>query len=368
MKKLLFVLVAILVFAIGVFGGYFILTFTKLGKIFVGNLDDNGMLPIAEVTPIANPNDSYNILLLGYGGSGHDGGYLSDSIIVIHVDETQKKAVLISVPRDLWVPIPVDYDNTTDFKINAAYAIGMDNKNYPNKKPVYKGEAGGGNLAKEVIGSVIGMDVDYFVSVDFTGFSKLVDLLGGVDVNVPAAFDDYFFPIKGEENNTCGKSPQEINEVHEKYSGFDLEKQFTCRYEHLHFENKITYMDGTTALKFVRSRHSDVNGGDFARSERQFAILKAVKDKVISMQLLTKTNSIIDQMIQIVRTDLDKTGILQLYKLFGDPSKYTISSVHVSEDNVLKSSTGPGGQYILVPKDGSSSFDSIKNLVKSSIN
>ena len=99
-------------------------------------------------TPIVDTPDTFNILLLGYGGAGHSGGGLTDSITLANVDTKEKTATLVSIPRDLWIALPVDYDNKQNYKINAAYAIGGDDNKYPNKKPVYQGEDGGGELAK----------------------------------------------------------------------------------------------------------------------------------------------------------------------------------------------------------------------------
>src|SRR3989344_4946175 len=276
-----------------------------------------------------------NVLLLGYGGEGHSGGNLSDVIILISIDKETKKVLITSIPRDLWI---------NDFKINNAYATG------------------GGPLIKSVVSTMIDMPVD-----DFAGFVEIIDIMGGIEVNVPVTFDDYFYPVKGLENDTCGFSGEEIAKFHEEFSGFELEKQFTCRYEHLHFDQGKNTMDGLTALKFVRSRHSDSYGGDFARSLRQFDVLAAIKNKLISLGVLTNANNIIDKLSESVKTDIDKQLIVELTALKFDPDQYSINTLNLSTDNVLSNSKGPGGQFILVPKAGNANFSQIRAQIKESL-
>ena len=293
-------------------------------------------------TPTFSPlpkTSSFNFLLLGYGGAGHDGGSLTDSMVVVRVDTENKKVALISIPRDLWIPSLND-------KINAAYAK---------------------SNSKDVVSEVTSLPVSYFVSVDFGGFVKIIDTLGKVNVNVPTTFEDNFFPIPGKENDTCGKTGDEVNALKVKYSGFDLEKQFTCRYEQIHFDKGVVQMSGTEALKFVRSRHSNTSGGDFARSQRQFAVLQAIMEKLISFSTVGKLTPIIDTLSKMVRTDLGKDQILELLQIAGDPKSYQVKEIHLTDTNVLTNKVGPQGQFILVPTSGSGNWTAIQSFIKSEL-
>jgi LCP family protein required for cell wall assembly len=324
------------IFALGFFVSYLGL---KLSKVRIplptsGGFSNATPAPINEVV---KEEGVYNILFLGYGGAGHSGGTLTDSIIVIHINTNTHESALISIPRDLWVP--------GNHKINAAGIEGF--QNVPG-----------------VIQNVTGLPVNYFVSVDFGGFVKLIDNLGKINVNVPQTFDDQFYPVAGLENEGCGFTGEEINAFKAKYSGFELEKQFTCRYEHLHFDKGPTTLDGTTALKFVRSRHGD---SDFGRSARQFAVLIGIGDKLISIQSAGKLNSTIDILLKIVRTDLNAGVIKTLIQVFGDPTLYKTKQVQLSTENVLNSSTSSDRQFILIPKAGNFNFAQIKSYVKSQL-
>lgn len=362
-KILLFILFAAS-FLIGAFASYI---FLSLSKVFVK--DPQNPKSSAEANPTLASRDSFNVLLLGYGGLGHDGGNLSDVVIIANIRPQEKKISIVSIPRDLWVKIPIRSDKSENFKINAAYAIGSDDKKYPLKEPQYKGEGGGGVMAKKVVGEVIGMPIDYFISVDFEGFKRIIDALDGIEVDVPVAFDDYFYPIKGFENETCGKSSLEISELHSKYSEFDLEKQFECRYEHIHFDKGKNRLDGDTTLKFVRSRHSDQHGGDFARSTRQQAVLLGLKDKLFSIYSVSKLDQLFNQFVAMVRTDLELSKAKQLPEILGKPDNYNkIAFISLTEDNVLNSTKSMDGQFILIPKEGEDVWVGVQKFISDKIN
>ncbi len=134
-----------------------------------------------------------NILLLGYGGPGHDGAYLTDSMAVASLDPVTGTIAFISVPRDLWVRLPATADGRGgDWgKINQAYARGV-------------GDAGtfpaGGALASKAVAQVLGIPIDAWIGLDFVGFRQCIDTLGGVDVEVAQTFtDDLCWPFTPSE-------------------------------------------------------------------------------------------------------------------------------------------------------------------------
>lgn len=323
------------IFALGFFIAYEGL---KLTKVFTKNPLISTPNPYSNATPAPlddqNQKGVYNVLFLGFGGAGHDGSLLTDSIIIIHVDTNAKKAALISVPRDLWV--------TGNRKINAEGTI-----------------VGFGNIGGS-IQNVTGLHINYFVAVDFNGFVKIIDDLGGISVQVPATFSDPFYPVTGQENNTCGMSLDQINALKAKYSGYQLETQFTCRYEQLHFDKGPANLDGTTALKFVRSRHGD---SDFGRSLRQFAVLVGVEGKLITFQGAGKFDDIVSTVSQIVKTDLDAGTIKSLIQVFGDPKTYSVKQIQLTTANVLNESKSGDGAYILIPKAGNLNFSEVKSYI-----
>lgn len=357
----------VIVFLISSFGTYFALSNRKLKTEDKTEVQEEQKEEIDYSALDINSPDGYNMVLLGYGGEGHDGGYLTDVIILIHVDSEDKKVTLISIPRDLWVSIPIRSDISENFKINAAYAIGMDDKGYPLKEPQYKGSSGGGTMIKKVLGDVTGLKISNYIAVDFESFKNIIDKLGGVTVDVPVTFNDYFYPVKGLENETCGFSASKIADLHSKYSDFDLEKQFECRYEHLHFDQGKVEMDGETALKFVRSRHSSEDGGDFARSRRQRAVLTAVESKLLSLSAVKSYDDIFQEFRNMITTDIDTSFIKSIAKVFEAPNDYEARFSSVSDENVLVNTRSLNGQFILVPKDGEDVFVGVQNFIYDAI-
>ena len=297
----------------------------------------NNLFDEAKGTEEAESQE-FNAVLLGSGGDGHSGGSLTDSIIVVHVDSKEKKAAIISVPRDLYVP--------GNRKINAEVSVnGLDS-------------------IKSVLQGVTGFSIDKYASVDFNSLIKLIDSLGVIEVEVPKTFSDNFYPIKGKENELCGKSAEEVASLHQKYSGFELEKQFTCRYEQIHFDKGLTKIGGSDALKFARSRHGD---SDFGRSERQFAILTGIVKKLSTQSPFKSIEDAFESLSKLVKTDLSLEETLALFDVYGNPEKYEVTYVHLTDQNVLVSGKSTIGEYILLPRSGKNNFEGIKSYINENV-
>lgn len=310
--------------------------------------------PSATPTPTPDPLGPYSILLLGYGGPGHDGGSLTDTIILAYIQPRKETVHLISIPRDLWVQLPLlENRETKGYKINAAYAIGKDLRQYPKRPEEFSGAGGGGSLAKHALLQVTGVEPNYFLAVNFYAFEQAIDTLGGISVRVPFGFDDPYYPIAGEEDNTCEKSEEEITALTATLSGDLLNQQFECRYEHLYFDAGTQEMDGETALKYVRSRHSSQAGNDFSRAERQQAVIEAVEKKVIAVNFFPKIVTLLQSLSRNLETDIDSATLSEFILKAPELQNYSIERVVLSEENVLQSSRSSDRQYVLVPKGSS---------------
>lgn len=334
---------------------------------------------------------SYSILIMGYGGEGHEGPFLTDTMMVAHVDLKKKKVVLLSLPRDIWVKIPTKSRADFSTKINSVYQMALYNKDYPDLPDQYGGEKGAVELLKLVINETIGQKIDYYVAIDFTGFKKAVDILGGVDVKVEKTFDDYEYPLEGKKDDLCEKEEQfvlikdfitppydeearrklfsEKPELEELVRNATEEPNlaFPCRYEHLHFDTGLTHMDGETALKYVRSRHSAQDGNDFGRAARQQRFLEAVKDKVISIGFIPKIIPLLDEMKGKVKTNMDIPIIQKFLKEADNVNQYTIKNIVLSDQDYLTNSYSTAGGYILVPRDGIDAWKGIQTYIQNVI-
>lgn len=378
MKKILIV--------IGIFLVVFIAFVVKKGADFYKGIYKQKGGGIQSILPKAKTE--YNFLLLGYGGPGHDGPYLTDSMMVAHVDLTKNTISLISLPRDIFVKIPTKSGADFHMKINAVYQSGMFPKDYPDINTAKYPDV---SLVKHVVQVVTGLPIDNYVTIDFAGFEKGIDVLGGVDVNVMKAFDDYEYPIDGKENELCGKesdfaqiekflkpgySQDEMNQLFKdkpdletffKNITADPKAAFPCRYEHLHFDAGVVHMDGKTALKYVRSRHSIQDGTDFGRAARQQQFVKAVKDKVISLGMLTKISPLLDELQNHIKMDV---SIDEMKKFMGeavDAGKYRTINIRMSNDDYLKDSVSDTYGYILIPRTGMDNWTGIRTMIQNAI-
>jgi len=354
-------------------GGIFIIgisivyAFSLYKKVFVKvNLPKIKNLVTSTPTPTPDPLAPKNVLILGYGGPGHEGAALTDTMIIAHIIPKEKKIFLISIPRDIWVPIPMK-DGNQYFKLNHAFAIGLDQTQYQNKLPKYQGIAGGGLLAEESVSLVTGLKVDNFVSMNFDGFKNIVNLLGGASVNVPYSFVDEYYPLKGKEDDVCGKTDEEMKLLHATLSGQLLEKEFKCRFEKIEFKKGSQVMDAETALKFVRSRHSEINGNDFGRSQRQQALIIAVKNQILKVGSIPKIIPLLNNIAKNVQTDIDIKTAINLMADNYQLSDIQIKSISLNTDNVLEESQSEDRQYILIPKGGQDNWKVINDYIQQNL-
>jgi LCP family protein required for cell wall assembly len=265
-------------------------------------------------------DERINILLLGYGGPGHDGPYLTDSIMLLSIRPGTREAIMISVPRDLWVKIPALPGNGFMIgKLNSAYAIGTAHNSYPNVRSEWKTSTGGGDLAAATVSQVTGQPIDYWVGVDFKAFRDVVNALGGVRVNVPTTLDDPYFPA-GESTGMM----------------------------RVHFDAGWQQFDGERALEYARSRETT---SDFDRSRRQQLVMLAVRQRVFSLNAIPRMLSLLGALQDNVRTNLRPGDMQQLADLAGKIKEQDIRRVAIDTSNLLRSGTSSNGQYILEPLD-----------------
>jgi polyisoprenyl-teichoic acid--peptidoglycan teichoic acid transferase len=283
-----------------------------------------------------------NFLLLGIGGGTHDGPDLTDSIIFASVRQDTGETVFISIPRDLWVPSLRD-------RINSAYAYGKGKD----------GASGGLILAKSSVSEVIHQPIDFTAVVDFSTFARAIDMLGGVDVNVEHSFDDFYYPVAGKENDTCGLSLTDAaTQAAAIVDDASAAVAFPCRYEHLHFDAGFQHMDGSMALKFVRSRHATGDeGSDFARSRRQEALLNSIKAKLVSKDVLSRPQTykeLYDLITKSITTDLKPDLYPAFTKLALKAKQHPFRSFIISEPDQVYNppiSAQYDLKWILLPKN-----------------
>ncbi len=259
-----------------------------------------------------------NLLVMGFGGGNHPGAYLTDSMLIVSIDPQTGKTALISVPRDLWVQIP---PNSGQYgKINAAYEYGLYN-GYGTEK---SGKIAAGDLAARKITDVTGLSVKYWLTLDFQGFRKLVDALGGVDVNVQNTFTA-LYPKNDDPS-------------------------IDASYIQVHFDAGMQHMNGERAIEYARARKSldnPIEGTDFARSARQQILIKAIVAKMTQVSSWPHLFGALDALQTSLYTNLSASD---LYAFVRKMDVGNAKRIGLNNDNVLVDSTADN-QYILAPRD-----------------
>ena len=315
-------IVAVLLIAVGL---YFIFYSASLFVRNTGVSDYTRMARnfiFAPIDGVKSIDGRTNILILGKGGEGHDAPDLTDTIIFMSVSHAPPSISMISMPRDIWV-------KELRAKLNSVYYWG-------NQK-----QTGGGLiLAKSVTEGIVGRPVHYGLVLDFTAFQKIIDVLGGIEVNVEREFTDEKYPVPGKENDLCEEG----------------DKEFKCRYETVHFDQGKQFMDGERALKFVRSRNAKGDEGtDFARSLRQQKVVNAIKNKIMKRDTYlsySKMKKLADVLAEYIETDVSQMeGTVLAKRLWQVGSN--IKSLTIPEDLFVNPpiSSKYDNLYVFIPKD-----------------
>lgn len=308
------IIISLIILIIGSMGWVGYAGFRAIRNITSGSKDNSiwHFLKNPKGSQLSGERDGrINILLIGIGGKNHPGGTLADTVILLSIKPKEKKAAMVSIPRDLYVPIAGNGYG----KINSAHSYG-------ESKP---GQTGGGaTVLKKTVSDVFDVPIHYYIRADFAGFQKLVDSLGGVTIDVPKAINDPFYP----DSKMIG------------YTTFRISKGTQT-------------IDGATALKYARSRHST---SDFDRAKRQQQLLVAIKDKALSAGVLSNPKKLVDIFNILgdhIRTDLSIQELEHLVQLSKDFNSNNISQTVLDNgpDGPLVASTGSGGYY-LKPKTG----------------
>lgn len=281
-------------------------------------------------------NNRTNLLILGYGGSGHDGSYLTDSILVVSLLPQSHHTSLVSVPRDLWV------NNTyaqTYTKLNAIYQSASNNNQSP---------ADGGKAAADKVSSITGLDVKYWMTINFTGFRELIDSIGGIDVYVPDSFSSYY-PVNDDPNVNASWKVVTFNQGNQ-------------------------HMDGETAIEYARAREpvqdptqgivNLAEGTDFARSARQQIIVKATLSQIKQITTWPKLFSALNALQDTIRTNMSLIDLTQ-FSLDMDLNSSQTAHIGISTSNVLVNATTDDGQYILEPQNND--WSAVANYVQQNL-
>jgi polyisoprenyl-teichoic acid--peptidoglycan teichoic acid transferase len=231
-----------------------------------------------------------NILVMGVDNRNQDEHPRSDSMILVSVDPQTKKADILSILRDTYVSIPGQGQD----KINAAFAYG------------------GPDLAVRTVKNFLQVPINYYMVTDFQGFEKVIDAIGGVTIDV------------------------EKDMVYQDDGVYDI-----------NLKKGVQHLDGKHALMYVRFRHDALS--DYARTERQRKLLKAIAAEMKTPSMLIKLPSILQAAEPYIQTNLGPDDILKLAGLFAKVDTSQIQTAQVPASDSLQEGQSPDGESILIP-------------------
>ncbi|PJE58227.1 MAG: hypothetical protein COU81_01870 [Candidatus Portnoybacteria bacterium CG10_big_fil_rev_8_21_14_0_10_36_7] len=273
-----------------------------------------------SINDTVSDNDVQNILILGIAGPGNSAPNLTDTIILASLDKKHKTSSLISFPRDLWVKIPGKQYST---KLNSLYQMDMNNL----------------SIIKSAIENISGQKINNYLRVNLSTTQEIIEKIGGATIDVKTDIYDSGYP--GPNNS----------------------------YETLSLKKGVQKLDGATAIKYMRTRNQD---NDFERSARQQQVIKAVAEKVLSLNpvwhFITYFN-ILNTLHDNLYTDLSIFDLKNLWSAVYniDPSNlatYTLNNT--DQENLLKVSSrdlGENTASIVIPKAGENDYTEFHSFI-----
>jgi LCP family protein required for cell wall assembly len=282
-----------------------------------------------------------NILLAGNSADdvGHDGGELTDSIMILSLDTKNNKAFILSVPRDLYVPIQ---DNGSA-KINTAYVYGKQQKFNESGYP-----KGGMGLLEKTIQSNLGITTHYYALINYSALRDAVNAVGGVPVTI-------------NSGSACGL--------------YDPSIDWTTHGPLVDLSNGTHTLSGQQALNLARAR-GDARGScgyaksDYMRTQNQRMLLLSLKNKVFTTGVLAnpiKLSKLFDSLGRNVKTDMQLSEVRRLNDLIKGVDNGKIKSYGLEDINgksYLTSYRTASGQSALVPTAGVDNFSEIKSVLR----
>ncbi len=269
----------------------------------VGDIADEPR-PVPTATPTAAfqvsiPANYINIILLGSDKRPTGKAWRTDSMIVVSIDQSNRIVRLLSIPRDLWVYIPDHGYN----RVNTADLWG---------ELAQKG--GGPERVKQTIYQNLGIPIDYYIRVDFQGFMKIIDTVGGVDIDVECPLPD------------------------------------------INLLPGMHHMNGEESLRYARSRKST---NDFDRGRRQRKVLMALWDQALTLDVVPRLPQLWLTMADSFKTDLPLEEVINLAYLGTTIERQHIRSKAI-DANLTQSWTTPEGAAVLLPRE-----DKIRAMLES---
>ena len=329
-RKIIFSFAIIISIVVGLIGGAMIYAYKMLDSLNYQPIENNGGSS-EYVTGSAQDPMILNVAL--FGVDKHDEADIrsrSDSIMILSLDSRHKKIKLTSLMRDMWVPIPGYKDN----RINTAIALG------------------GEPLAIKTIEHNFGIKIDRFCTVDFEGFRDIIDIIGGLDIEITA-----------KEAHHINRLLIELDDALVKGGLKPFKSPLLKEVDGVH------HMNGAQALQYARSRKVPTAEGlhdDYARTFRQRRVISLVVDKFKSSSL-PQLLSVIEKVGPYINTNLKKNEIITLSKNSVKYLKYDLAEFRLPQEGNFEGQNINGASVLVVSDMNKARYDLAKFIYEDSI-
>lgn len=310
------------------------------GNIFKGNIFD--IVQSKALKQDSNGRSNFLILGTSEDDPGHGGAYLTDSMMVLSIDQNKKNAYMFSIPRDLYVKYGMACNSGYAGKINEYFNCVSDNYNSKDAEQQRLEQT------QAFVGDIFGIDIQYGIHVNDTVIKDAVDAVGGVDVDIEGSNGD---PGVYDTN-------------------FDWRCDYKCNL--VKYTNGVHHLDGAHALYLAMARGDvaptyGLGNSNFDREKNQQKIIVALKDKAASTGTLTnlsKVTGLIDALGQNLRTNIDAGEIQTLMKLGVDIKTADMKTISLFDgDKSVVKSGNYNGASVVMPSAGIFDYSDIRSLI-----
>lgn len=348
-------IIALIVVVVAMGGYVFVKGILASGNVFKGNiLDVFQNVPLKE-----DENGRSNILILGTSEDdpGHEGGTLTDSMMVLSVDQDQKNAYMVSIPRDLYVKYGQACNSGYAGKINEYYGCVRKGDSTEQIQAALTKEAG-------FIGTILGLDIQYGVNVNYTVMRELVNAVGG-SITVKIESRDPRGQMDSNFDWKCGVGDRKVSRA-------EVLKRCPPSGHFIDYPNGLATLDAEHALYLAQARGDKAptygfEQSNFDREKNQQKIIKALREKAVSAGVLTdfsKVTAVIDALGNNLRTTFETKEIQTLVSLAKDIKSEDIQSISLIDgDSPIMTTDNVGGMSVVVPAAGTYDYSDLRALI-----
>lgn len=330
-KKVLIIVLAILL----VFSGIFF----AISALWPNDSLDGNWWDVLKYQELKKDENGFsNVLIFGTAPNDYDGPLLADTVIVASFNQETKDIYMVSLPRDLWVKheCPNVVLNTTMGKLNETYRCALTDDDAEKAE-----ETNASNVFRSKAGEITGLDIQYYVHMNWEAVIDVVDAIGGIDITIqsddPRGIYDYYTGIKFAQG-------------------------------------EVVHMDGELALAYARARGAGggygLEGSNFSREKHQQEIIKAVQEKALSSGILSNPVTLINMLQAFennIRTNFSTSEIQTLASIAQDIDTSKIISmplIDAENDINLVKNDNINGASVVVPVAGTYNYSEIHKYIK----